>query len=1489
MIGGSRLQPLSKRAAVLLASLLFVLCTSQAAASSPSAESSAGGSIPEWIKTTAQADGFGRNEFPELEAYKRVSAKRKLQGGQGSRSSGVSDGLTTVLAEADRLRLTRAMETRIDVLQDGADVVESIFEFENHSYTCGPSDIGGSVFEPSSYACTATCKLTLGEPFTSIGEFHNEIVNDYLPTLHALRSLKTAMTGRNDIGEAVDHPIGGIAFVFNLLHTSENAVCALSRDEMLNALATLFNGLESLLNLLRNVPFAPPKLVSKLLLPAFKKMNENLQRTMEQLDILCVATTAVHVFLLEFINAIRGTITTMDKVTALMVPPMVEATCTSDNTFTLANELVASIEERSLAEDAAGSARARRGLLKNGESRRLLNTAPLPKTGDLTLHDRRHFAASMTPHPRDLPIRRALMYSDWEPRSSAAGTGGVGDGQGVIETDGANRRLDLKEPLPATEILSGALTSMNSFLQAFAELDEIFRTFGQVWVDVSLLVDEFFDALTALFDILDVPLPGLSFTFMEFFNILFRIGDIFQFLKCPKALGFVCNLAALLSSIMEAIFAPVIDIFEDLIDQFLSIFELPELDFTFPNLLPDPLPWVAVMEAIREAAVNLVQEIVAEFIDDPLPALYEVNTADLSGLDILYAGKRIDTEVAIEDCSNVFENDNVNVTRLPLVFHGIQSSAFCPLGTDFTAASLFPCGGFGEVPLITGDDCTVSSDGKVHYACARSDTVEDIGQLPEEAFVAQGAGPLSCGLGRYAVDLAEIGAPCMEKAFLDDPSDTASLARTERVGGCPIESDGTNCHACDDIDKNVLGKGNPEYISALPSYLELLNVQAAAHFACGGDHMCLVGVWVVKENIVQMLQDVAPPEILALPDEIETMAAKHLDLYLWGTSNPFTTRLQSTHSEGFVSEEFWREEFNINPEISGIFTDDVVEGITGRAFIGGKTSSFADHRTLTKIDCGLASYLERVVFFHRRAQGGSPVVTDDIADLSYSCYGDRSDPNGLTNVRSSARFNSAAKFDAETGLVGEYDMDCRGPGGGIKEVHFHRRDRETLYHDNDFWGVQWTCMNGTTGARGEPFTRTQDTMASCVGSSIRSFEQWWQRDTRQDKQAHDDILFRLTCSDSPLQLSRHLAPTSVLEGFSPGTNAGKYFSRRSERLAEYEPDVPVCERKAVESAAICNAMPLDRSQPECELPGECDSAVVRYFCPVPGIDSDLPDPERVANSFGDNNLKDALVECPTGLVYVPLDVTQGVPPLEFDPNPLADFVNSGCDSTTSSCVYTSPDGKSGRVVYQCVCREGFTPLPNESGECELCPLGTHRPFVAPDDGSPAVLADSCLSCPEGTYGDPEALVPTCTPCPKNTYSDKLGVVGVDACIPCLAGHFTEADGGVTSSDECTECGENFECPLFGERAACAVGTWTDGNTKATSCVSCPPGTFYPADIANTTCTLCPPGTFNDGYARTGCTPCPVGTFGRSSGADTCEVCPEGTFQDQVHDMTQPIK
>ena len=90
--------------------------------------------------------------------------------------------------------------------------------------------------------------------------------------------------------------------------------------------------------------------------------------------------------------------------------------------------------------------------------------------------------------------------------------------------------------------------------------------------------------------------------------------------------------------------------------------------------------------------------------------------------------------------------------------------------------------------------------------------------------------------------------------------------------------------------------------------------------------------------------------------------------------------------------------------------------------------------------------------------------------------------------------------------------------------------------------------------------------------------------------------------------------------------------------------------------------------------------------------------------------------------------------------------------------YPSPEGQSARIVFQCLCGEGFRPLTNEEGGCDFCPLGTNRTFVDPSDGSGPVLADSCLSCQSGTCGDVESdtsSVPTCHLCPKNTYSDKV--------------------------------------------------------------------------------------------------------------------------------------
>ena len=41
-----------------------------------------------------------------------------------------------------------------------------------------------------------------------------------------------------------------------------------------------------------------------------------------------------------------------------------------------------------------------------------------------------------------------------------------------------------------------------------------------------------------------------------------------------------------------------------------------------------------------------MQDVIEVFIDDPLPALFDLNPDDTTGLDVLYSGARVDTTVS---------------------------------------------------------------------------------------------------------------------------------------------------------------------------------------------------------------------------------------------------------------------------------------------------------------------------------------------------------------------------------------------------------------------------------------------------------------------------------------------------------------------------------------------------------------------------------------------------------------------------------------------------------------------------------------------------------------------------------------------------------------------------------------------------------------------------------------------------------------------------
>ena len=70
-----------------------------------------------------------------------------------------------------------------------------------------------------------------------------------------------------------------------------------------------------------------------------------------------------------------------------MLPPLAEATCVSDNTFTLADELTVAIDERGVDPANPGARRAKRHLLKDDIGSRVATS--LPMTSSISLHDRR--------------------------------------------------------------------------------------------------------------------------------------------------------------------------------------------------------------------------------------------------------------------------------------------------------------------------------------------------------------------------------------------------------------------------------------------------------------------------------------------------------------------------------------------------------------------------------------------------------------------------------------------------------------------------------------------------------------------------------------------------------------------------------------------------------------------------------------------------------------------------------------------------------------------------------------------------------------------------------------------------------------------------------------------------------------------------------------------------------------------------------------------
>ena len=145
-------------------------------------------------------------------------------------------------------------------------------------------------------------------------------------------------------------------------------------------------------------------------------------------------------------------------------------------------------------------------------------------------------------------------------------------------------------------------------------------------------------------------------------------------------------------------------------------------------------------------------------------------------------------------------------------------------------------------------------------------------------------------------------------------------------------------------------------------------------------------------------------------------------------------------------------------------------------------------------------------------------------------------------------------------------------------------------------------------------------------------------------------------------------------------------------------------------------------------------------------------------------------------------------------------------------------------------------------------------------GTPCVYAHCGRTiCPVGKYYNP--VQDNCWPCPAGTYMNSPGQSV--QCIPCAAGHFTDASG----SPFCSECGQNEyqnltgqtscqSCPANTRRFSVETTVFFGDNVSAEETVEsaavsineckCLPGFWLPAGLQNSSlggqaCVACPTG------------------------------------------------
>ena len=196
------------------------------------------------------------------------------------------------------------------------------------------------------------------------------------------------------------------------------------------------------------------------------------------------------------------------------------------------------------------------------------------------------------------------------------------------------------------------------------------------------------------------------------------------------------------------------------------------------------------------------------------------------------------------------------------------------------------------------------------------------------------------------------------------------------------------------------------------------------------------------------------------------------------------------------------------------------------------------------------------------------------------------------------------------------------------------------------------------------------------------------------------------------------------------------------------------------------------------------------------------------------------------------------------------------------------------------CTDGQS-APQGSATCTLCQPGTYSNIAtgyvtctpcAAGTFSSISGAAACQSCLPGQFSNPGAQ--TCSSCPAGTYTD--GSSGFASCTQCPAGTASPTGGG-TSSAVCAACAPGQFAPAGSTScSSCGLGTYSDANTGLATCTPCPPNTASGIFLGASSCQPCAPGQYSNAGAST-CSNCPPGTYSNLGTGFACTACAAGTY------------